>query len=334
MAPRFRIRLPSWLYLTTVLCIRHVSGQASCAQLMQKSLSIVHYNGTSWTCCSQSGDCIQTAVIGGCYSPYSGLTQCVVAGSAKACGINGLPGCGAYVGPIGSYGINAYIGSGIASFDLKGVGQSVLMNWPRVGYDNSVALCCAPTSCRLASVMYLQEDMCYTDEYMLKCAGDIVHGICSVWNSVEIGEYLLVNANFSSSASQPQQPSSSSKTHIIIGVVLAVSVIVIILVTFRLYPRRRKPPGDDNQLELRGGVIGGDIGSQENVNLDGVLPLTPATPGAVGPLAPRAPHVEIRNGQINTILGHQYNIYNVISPDNTSDGRDAAEAPPPVSANA
>jgi len=228
------------------MCLCRVSGQAPCAQTMDESFSVLHYNGTSWTCCD-SNTCIQTAVTGGCYHPFSGLTQCVVADMAKGCGINSNPGCGAYVGPIGTYGVESYVGNGLASLDLTGIGESILMNWPRVGYDNSVSLCCAIASCRLVSVSFIDVDVCTSSEYMLKCAGDNVHGICSVWNTVEIGEYLLVNANASvtsasaapyTSTSQTSYTSSSQATHnpppsvpIIIGVVVGV-VGLVLLATF------------------------------------------------------------------------------------------------------
>jgi len=191
-------------------------------------------------------------VTGGCYHPFSGLTQCVVADMAKGCGINGNPGCGAYVGPIGTYGVESYVGNGLASLDLTGIGESILMNWPMVGYDNAVSLCCAMASCRLVTVSFINVNVCNTNEYMLKCAGDNLHGICSIWNTVEIGEYLLVNANASSrtvtsasaapytSTSQTSYTSSSQATHnplpsvpIIIGVVVGV-VVVGLLATFLL----------------------------------------------------------------------------------------------------
>jgi len=157
------------------------------------------------------------------------------------------------MGPIGTYGVESYVGDGLASLDLTGIGESILTNWPRVGYDNSVSLCCAIASCRLVSVSSINVDVCNTSEYMLKCAGDNLHGICSVWNTAEIGEYLLVNADASSrtvtsasatpytSTSQTSYTSSSQATHnppppahIIIGVVVGVVgvVVLVLLATF------------------------------------------------------------------------------------------------------
>ena len=200
----FLIAVASGAYM-----VSRVSGQSDCdtatfQQQWQVVLQIVTYSGTSWACCGPSTatpECIQDGVTGGCDATHSGLIQCVKIGQAIGCGENSNPGCGVYSGPYGSYGVQIYQGSGLAPLNLTSVGEGVLLHWPQLGYDNSVALCCGTASCELVSIQLLLTFYCSTDEYMLKCGGDYLHGICSVWRNTELGEFLLVNADPGASTS-------------------------------------------------------------------------------------------------------------------------------------
>jgi hypothetical protein len=169
---------------------------STCVSAAQAALQVVHYTGTSWMCCSEGASplCIQSTVLGRCESPYNGFSQCVHIDQTTACGIDDSPPCGAYTGPHGVYGVQFYHDNHLASLNLTNVQEVVLSNWPTLGYDNSIALCCGAV-CRSELVQYNDIDVCNNGEYMLKCAGDDLHGICSIWNNTETGEYLLVNAD-------------------------------------------------------------------------------------------------------------------------------------------
>jgi hypothetical protein len=260
------------LFAALVVTVFHISCTLSqnnydpqCIIAAQASLQLaVQYNGTSWPSCGGNETvprCVQTGVSGNGNTTYNALVQCVTYNQVGGCGINSAPGCGIYDGPIGTYGVQIYQGNGLTSINTTGV-QAVLNNfYPQIGYDNSVSLCCGPVTCRLVSVQSINIDVCETGEYMLKCAGDSLHGICNVWNSAETGEYLLINvdpsvatsttsssASASSSASTSFSASTSSSTGqtssrhapvpIIVGVTI-VGVIVSLTVVYLLYRYRK-----------------------------------------------------------------------------------------------
>jgi hypothetical protein len=163
-------------------------------------------SGTSWVCCTPTPiDALYPAcgpaTAGGCNATYNELYQCIRINQAIGCGANSAPPCGEYVGPKGLLGVQVYQGGGLASLNLTTIGNGVLLNWPRIGYDNAVSLCCSSAACRLLSVTSVAVNVCNADEYMLKCAGDNLHGICSIWTDADIGEYLLVNADTQAPAS-------------------------------------------------------------------------------------------------------------------------------------
>ena len=209
---------------------------STCVSAAQAAIQVVHYTGTSWMCCGEGASplCIQSTVLGRCKSPYNRFTQCVHIDQTTACGIDDSPPCGAYTGPYGAYGVQFYHDNHLASLNLTNVGEVVLFNWPSLGHDNSIALCCGAV-CRLELVQYNDIDVCNNGEYMLKCAGDDLHGICSIWNNTETGEYLLVNANpgasFQADTPPPtfpvQTPEFSSAP--VIGAVIAVMVILVFI---------------------------------------------------------------------------------------------------------
>ncbi|EJD38954.1 hypothetical protein AURDEDRAFT_128562 [Auricularia subglabra TFB-10046 SS5] len=130
--------------------------------------------------------------------------QCVNIAGVTACGVNeyhgaliadGAP-CGVYVGPTSPGYVQSLQGSTTYPVDIDMAARHILPNWPTLGYEARLAMCCTPTSCGIISVSRLFINQCNPGACALKCAGDAHHGICSTrCSDSDIGQFFLLNAD-------------------------------------------------------------------------------------------------------------------------------------------
>ncbi|EJD54718.1 hypothetical protein AURDEDRAFT_179803 [Auricularia subglabra TFB-10046 SS5] len=177
-----------------------------CADVAQNAVANLKAQGTSWMCCSATEvSCVPWDQSDNCASDHPVYAQCVSANGVKACGVNeyggispaqGAP-CGQFQGKSAGQDVQSLQGNGKTPVNINKAGQSVLAQWPNLGYENYLSLCCKSDACRLVNpVEFINKNNCSDGEHILKCAGDANNGVCSIWSGDEdSGQFFLVNAN-------------------------------------------------------------------------------------------------------------------------------------------
>lgn len=195
-------------------------AQATCGESVRAALGTITSNlaGLNFPCCQTSQARCRLSDAD-CEGSFPDFASCISASGSVACGMTesgstGAP-CAAYQGTVGPYGVSP-VGSGGLEFDLDGI---VAANWPRLGLDDSVVLCCRAGNgaCHLGELVDDDINPCNVrnEEYELFCVGDARHGMCTVRANTrqtrEIGQYFRINLD---PAARPSSsgPSSASNT--------------------------------------------------------------------------------------------------------------------------
>ncbi|EJD38946.1 hypothetical protein AURDEDRAFT_171933 [Auricularia subglabra TFB-10046 SS5] len=168
-----------------------------CTDAARSAVSTVTVTGTSWMCCTKNGTCgAETPCPNGVAS-----AQCLNVGGVKACGLvgfaydDGAP-CGAYMGTSSTGFVSSLEGTATAPVPIDLAAWHVLMNWPILGYEEDIGICCSATSCYIKAFHTLRQNECRPGYSAIKCAGDEYHGVCSTWSGDgDSGQYFLVNAD-------------------------------------------------------------------------------------------------------------------------------------------
>ncbi|EJD54723.1 hypothetical protein AURDEDRAFT_148369 [Auricularia subglabra TFB-10046 SS5] len=213
-----RCTATSFAMLSLLLYMPGALSVTSCASSVQSALSTITFNlsGLNFPCCQTSrADCHLTDA--DCVGDFSDFASCIVAAGSAACGISfspttGSP-CAAYKGTVGSYGVSPVVPGGL-QFKLDNIVQE---NWPNLGLDDSVVLCCLDDNgpCHIGELDQDNINPCKKGQYELFCVGDADHGMCTVrantTHTQEVGQYFRINLD------PADAPSTSSASSISIG---------------------------------------------------------------------------------------------------------------------
>ncbi|KZV99620.1 hypothetical protein EXIGLDRAFT_724623 [Exidia glandulosa HHB12029] len=119
---------------------------------------------------------------------------------------DGAP-CGHYEGEQSAVKFSGFMGKGTVSLDQNTVANGLFGAWPALGFENFESLCCTGSACKVQQSQTMNNNECGTGSNVLKCAGDGTHGICSIWNEGDSGQFFLVNTD---APNDPPPPPPSS----------------------------------------------------------------------------------------------------------------------------